>query len=59
MTVPAGNGETIAENKVRFVDQQGNPTEGKTKPDTITREFDLQPGDVYNPQLAQEGLGGV
>ncbi|ELS04394.1 outer membrane protein/protective antigen OMA87 [Xenococcus sp. PCC 7305] len=59
IVVPSGSGETISEIQVRFVDKQGNPTEGKTKPDIITREFALQPGDVYDAELAQTGLRGV
>ena len=59
VTVPTGNEETIAEIQVHFVDKQGNPTEGKTQPDIITREFDLQPGDVYDSELARKGLEGV
>ena len=59
ITVPSGEGETISEIEIRFVDQKGNPTEGKTKPDIITREFELQPGDTYNAELAQKGLDRV
>ena len=58
-TVPNGNGKIIAEIEVRFVDKQGNPTEGKTQPDIITREFDLQPGDIYDAEIARKGLEGV
>ncbi len=35
-TVPTGDGKTIAEIEVRFIDKQGNPTEGKTKPNIIS-----------------------
>ena len=56
LTVPPGNGEVISDIQVRFVDGEGVPTEGKTKPHIITREFDLQPGDVYDPELALEGI---
>ena len=56
LTVPPGNGEVISDIQVRFVDKDGVPTEGKTRPYIITREFDLQPGDVYDPELALKGL---
>ena len=59
ITVPSSTGRTISEIQVRFVDKKGNSTEGKTKPDIITREFDLQPGDVYDAELAKKGLERV
>ena len=58
-TVPASKGEIIVEIEVRFVDKQGNPTEGKTRPDIITREFDFQPGDIYDAEIARKGLERV
>ncbi|MEO1671931.1 MAG: BamA/TamA family outer membrane protein [Cyanobacteria bacterium J06631_2] len=57
--VPTGDLETITKIVVRFVDQDGNPVEGKTKPYIIKQEFELQPGDVYRPDLAQVGLDRV
>ena len=57
--VPVGDREVIADIVVRFVDEDGNLTTGKTNPDVITREFSLQPGDVYDRELAEEGLQGV
>jgi len=57
--VPVGNQETITKIVVRYLDADGNPTQGKTKPHVITREFALQPGDVYDATLAREGLRGV
>lgn len=57
--VPPGNQEIITEILVRFVDEAGNLVSGKTKPQIITQEFALQPGDVYRADLAQEGLQGV
>lgn len=59
LTVPAGQGEIIREIQVRFVDRQGEPREGHTRDYIITRQFDLQPGDVYDPALALEGLKQV
>jgi outer membrane protein insertion porin family len=50
---------TIASIRVRFLDRKGLPTRGRTRPFIITREFDLQPGDVYNQKLAQQGLQRV
>ena len=59
LTVPPGNEEVISDIQVRFVDKEDAPTEGATQPHIITREFDLQPGDVYDPELALEGLERV
>ncbi len=59
ITVPSSARETISEIQVRFVDKNGNPTDGKTKPDMIIREFDLKPGDIYDAELAKKGLEGV
>ena len=59
LTVPPGNGEVISDIQVRFVDREDAPTEGKSRAYIITREFDLQPGDVYDPELALEGLARV
>ncbi len=59
ITVPKGQGETIKNIRVRFVDQDGNPTQGKTKPDIILREFALEAGDIYDANLAKSGLVGV
>ncbi len=56
LTVPVGQGETLTEIQVRFVDREGQPIEGNTQPEIITREFELQPGDVYDPALAKQGL---
>ena len=56
---PAAEEATIADIQVRFVDQDGQLTEGTTRPFIITREFDLQPGEVYSQELAQQGLERV
>ncbi|MEM9451427.1 MAG: BamA/TamA family outer membrane protein [Cyanobacteria bacterium P01_E01_bin.6] len=53
--VPAGNGEIISAIEVQFVDDD-EIVEGTTRDFIITREFDLEPGDVYDPELAQDGL---
>ncbi len=54
-----GDGAMIGEIQVRFVDENGQLTTGRTQPSIITREFELQPGDVYRTALAQEGLQRV
>ena len=59
ITVPSSEGSTISEIQVRFVDQQGNSVVGKTQPEIITQEFDLQPGDPYDAELAQTSLDRV
>ena len=53
-TVPPDNGEVLSDIQVRFVDGHV-PTEAAISPDIITQAFELQPGDVYNAQLALEG----
>ena len=57
--VPAGDNEVITDVRVQYVDRDGNLTTGKTNPDVITREFTLQPGDNYDPQIAKQGLTNV
>lgn len=59
ITVPPSQGQTITEIRVRFVDKDDQPVEGKTRPEIIQREFKLKPGDVYNSELAKTGLAGV
>ena len=59
LRVPAGQGETITEIELQYVDRDGQPVEGRTRPEIITREFELQPGDSYDPVLAKEGLARV
>jgi outer membrane protein insertion porin family len=56
---PAAENRSIAEIQVRFLDTAGQPTEGLTQPFIITREFDLQPGDVYDQERAAAGLARV
>jgi outer membrane protein insertion porin family len=58
-TVAPVEGATIADIQVRFVDEAGQPTEGRTRTFIITREFDLQPGEAYSQDSAQEGLERV
>ena len=57
--VPAGDDEVITDIRVQYVDNEGNLTTGKTNPDVIKREFALQPGDNYDPQVAKQGLSNV
>ncbi|HEY9639313.1 MAG TPA: BamA/TamA family outer membrane protein [Coleofasciculaceae cyanobacterium] len=52
---PSGKG-TIADIQIQFVDQDGQPQTGTTREFIIRREFELQPGDAYDPALAQQGL---
>jgi outer membrane protein insertion porin family len=58
-TAPAGTGETISDIQVRFQNREGQPTRGQTRPNIFRREFDLQPGDVYDQQAAQQGLDRI
>ncbi|MEM9449556.1 MAG: BamA/TamA family outer membrane protein [Cyanobacteria bacterium P01_E01_bin.6] len=41
------------------VDEEGNPIEGRTRDFIITREFDSQPGDVFNQRAIQSDLQQV
>ena len=45
--------------EVRYLDAEGNPTEGKAKPYIYQRQFDLEAGDRYNEEKARLGLAGV
>jgi outer membrane protein insertion porin family len=54
--VPVEPEAIIAEIQLRFIDAKGQPTPGKTRPYVFEREFDLAPGDRYDPALAQAGL---
>ncbi|MGC9526682.1 MAG: BamA/TamA family outer membrane protein, partial [Limnospira sp.] len=56
----------IEDIRVRFlnedgdaVDAEGNPVEGRTRDFIITREIELEPGDVFNQQTAQNDLARV
>ena len=57
--VPVGDRETITDIVVQYVDSEGNLVEGKTKPNIITQEFELEVGDIYSADLAEEGLERV
>ncbi len=52
--------EGVIENiEVRFFDEEDEPTEGKTRDFIITREIELQSGDVFNRNTAQRDLQRV
>ncbi|MEM9273321.1 MAG: BamA/TamA family outer membrane protein [Cyanobacteria bacterium P01_F01_bin.143] len=52
--------EGIIENiAISFIDEEDEPTEGKTRDFIITREIELQPGDVFNRNTAQRDLQRV
>ncbi len=59
LIVPLGNGEVIADIRVRFVNEAGELTEITAQDNIVAREFALQPGDIYDPELALEGLARV
>ncbi len=59
MDVPSGSGEIISDIQVRFVDATGAPTEGEYRDFIITRELELEPGDVYDAELARQGIVNV
>ncbi|MGB3492320.1 MAG: BamA/TamA family outer membrane protein [Elainellaceae cyanobacterium] len=57
--VPAGSGETISAIEVVYLNSSGQTIDGSTRPYIIIREFDLEPGDAYDSELASEGLQRV
>lgn len=62
VTLVVAEGE-IEDIQVRFInedgettDEDGEPIDGRTRDFIITREFESQPGDVFNQQQIQEDL---
>ena len=55
LTVPQGNGEVIADIQIRLVGD-GEDIDSRANVATILQEFQLQPGDIYDPELAYEDL---
>lgn len=62
VTLQVAEGE-IADIEIRFlndegeaVDEEGNPVRGRTRDFIITREFESQPGDVFNQNQIQSDL---
>lgn len=52
--------EGVIENiKVRYFDENDEPTEGKTREFIVTREVELQSGDVFKRDTAQKDLQRV
>ncbi len=56
----------IEDIRIRFLnrdgdatDEDGNPVTGRTRDFIITREIELQPGDIFNQRTAQQDLGRV
>ncbi|GAB4524403.1 MAG: BamA/TamA family outer membrane protein [Pleurocapsa sp.] len=49
----------IEDIKVRFFDEDDEPTEGKTRDFIVTREIELQSGDVFKRETAQRDLQRV
>ncbi|WP_365674125.1 BamA/TamA family outer membrane protein, partial [Okeania sp. SIO3I5] len=65
VTLEVAEGE-IREIQVRFVDaegetvdEEGNPIEGRTREYIITREIQLQPGDIFQRQTAERDIRRV
>jgi outer membrane protein insertion porin family len=40
-----------------FTDEEGNPIGGRTRDFIVTREFETQPGDVFQQETIQEDIG--
>lgn len=52
--------EGVIENiQVRFFDEEDEPTDGRTRNFIVTREMQLEPGDVFNRNTAQRDLQRV
>ncbi len=65
VTIQVAEG-TIEELQVRFLnsdgeatDEEGNPIKGRTREFIITREVELEPGDVFNREIAERDLRRV
>ncbi|MEL6320848.1 MAG: BamA/TamA family outer membrane protein [Cyanobacteria bacterium J06626_14] len=54
--LPPGNGEIISAIEVQFIEDGEIVDDGKTREFIITREFDIEPGDVYDLEKVQDGL---
>jgi len=52
-------GVIIDDIEVRYLDEAGNPTEGKVKPYIYRRELELEVGDRYDEERAGRGLARV
>ena len=49
----------IEDIQVRFFDEEDESVDGRTREFIVTREIQLEPGDVFNSQTAQEDLQRV
>ena len=49
----------IEDVKVRYFDEDDEPIEGKTKEYIVTREVELEPGDIFKRDVAQRDLQRV
>lgn len=49
----------IEDIQVKFFDEENEPTDGKTRDFIVTREIQLQPGDVFKRDTAQRDLQRV
>jgi len=65
VTIEVAEGE-IEQLQVRFlnsdgeaIDEEGNPIQGRTREFIITREVELEPGDVFNREIAERDLRRV
>ena len=58
LTVPQGNGEIIADIQIRLVNA-AEDTERSPDVAGIIKDFQLQPGDIYDPELAHGDLSRV
>ncbi len=54
--VPEATGQTISAIEVQFIEDEEPVEDGVTRDFIITREFEIEPGDVYDPEKVQDGL---
>ncbi|MBE9125239.1 MULTISPECIES: BamA/TamA family outer membrane protein [unclassified Coleofasciculus] len=46
----------VGDINLRFLDEEGNPTDGRTREDFIKRELKLQPGQVFKVDVVRQDL---
>ncbi|MEQ8385043.1 MAG: BamA/TamA family outer membrane protein [Coleofasciculus sp. A1-SPW-01] len=55
ITVEVAEG-VVSDINFRFLDEEGEPTDGRTREDFINRELNLQPGQVFNVEVVRQDL---
>jgi len=55
ITVDVSEG-VVSDVNFRFLDEEGEPTDGRTREEFINRELNLQPGQVFNVEVVRQDL---